>query len=539
MIYRFLIVDDEYYVRKRVKRCIDWKAQGFECVGEAATVQQALDLLEDYPVELVIADISMPGINGLSLIKTMYERNRRIKVIVLSGFSTFEYAKEAMRYGVIDYLLKPIDTVELIKTLQKIRGLLDKEQTVLQRKREYRQAVEFEERMRRARFFQNVFDETYDRENGHMLSEYGLSPDQMYFLLLLDVPLASMDAPGYVSRNDQRVILANSAAGFLQRYGNKIHCADKGERQVFLCEYGSRRESVESIHRRMMEELPASLNMPLCSGYSQPFFGRCENIAAAYRQALHFFWMRCIYGSDIDVNKIKKPSCAIYGTLNILHGQIQHFLSMGDASNLSAALKSLFSIMQEGLFAVQALEIELGTLFSIAIQYATTHGIELFQSENDRYSCLEILHSGCTLEIIRDSVMLLYENLLAIQTSGTSSFAQKIVCSASEMIQANFQRPDIGLKELASALHVSPSYLSRSFTKITGVSITHYITRCRLECAREKMLAEKGVSLSRIAEEVGYRDVFYFSRLYKRHFKVAPSQHRAALQGNTGAESSE
>ena len=90
MTYQFLIVDDEYFVRQRIRLCIPWKEYGFECAGEAANVDQALRFLEATPVDLVILDISMPGANGLELLRMMKEQNSQIKFIILSGFATFE-----------------------------------------------------------------------------------------------------------------------------------------------------------------------------------------------------------------------------------------------------------------------------------------------------------------------------------------------------------------------------------------------------------------------------------------------------------------
>ena len=82
MTYQFLIVDDEYFVRQRIRLCIPWKEYGFECAGEAANVDQALRFLEATPVDLVILDISMPGANGLELLRMMKEQNSQIKFII-------------------------------------------------------------------------------------------------------------------------------------------------------------------------------------------------------------------------------------------------------------------------------------------------------------------------------------------------------------------------------------------------------------------------------------------------------------------------
>ena len=84
MTYQFLIVDDEYFVRQRIRLCIPWKEYGFECAGEAANVEQALHFLQTVPIDLVLLDISMPGPNGLELLRMMKEKNSQAKFIILS-----------------------------------------------------------------------------------------------------------------------------------------------------------------------------------------------------------------------------------------------------------------------------------------------------------------------------------------------------------------------------------------------------------------------------------------------------------------------
>ena len=96
MLYRFLVVDDEYYVRQRVKLCIPWEKFGFACAGEAEDVEQALTFLQHERVDRIILDISMPGRNGLELVRTLCRQELHAHFIILSGFASFEYARQAM-----------------------------------------------------------------------------------------------------------------------------------------------------------------------------------------------------------------------------------------------------------------------------------------------------------------------------------------------------------------------------------------------------------------------------------------------------------
>lgn len=131
-MYKVLIVDDEYYIRQRLRTCIEWEDEGFTIGGLAANAEEAFSILSDHSYHLAVIDISMPKKDGLTLIQELRENKIPLKVVILSGYGTFEYAQKAIKYGVTEYLLKPIDEDELIKSLRKIKQELDTEHNINQ-----------------------------------------------------------------------------------------------------------------------------------------------------------------------------------------------------------------------------------------------------------------------------------------------------------------------------------------------------------------------------------------------------------------------
>lgn len=119
--YRVLVVDDEAIVREAVKSSIPWEQYQVEVVFSAANAPEALGYLENHNVELVLTDIRMPVIDGLKLVEMLREKHPAMDFIIISGFADFEYARQAMRFGVRDYLLKPVDTNTLINAVCKAR----------------------------------------------------------------------------------------------------------------------------------------------------------------------------------------------------------------------------------------------------------------------------------------------------------------------------------------------------------------------------------------------------------------------------------
>ena len=114
-----LLVDDEYFIRVRVRKCVDWQALGFDMVADCESGREALELLEAHPFDLVVLDISMPIMDGLSLCREIRARGYDSQLVILTGYDKFEYAKSALSFGVLDYILKPIDEEEMEQVVKK------------------------------------------------------------------------------------------------------------------------------------------------------------------------------------------------------------------------------------------------------------------------------------------------------------------------------------------------------------------------------------------------------------------------------------
>ncbi|MDD3841029.1 MAG: response regulator [Clostridia bacterium] len=126
-MYKIILVEDEEFVRNAIRDIIDWKALGFELVGEAGDGHQALELLEKVQPDVILTDICMPFMDGFELAKRAKEIYSTVKVVIITGYDEFEYAQQAVQLDVSDYILKPITPKEFSDTLKKIKNELDEE----------------------------------------------------------------------------------------------------------------------------------------------------------------------------------------------------------------------------------------------------------------------------------------------------------------------------------------------------------------------------------------------------------------------------
>ena len=124
---KVIITDDEIQIRKGLRMKVDWEEEGFQIAGEASNGKEALELLRNMEIDLVITDMRMPIMDGIELAKQCQQEFPTVKVIVLSGYSDFELVRGSMKEGVKDYLLKPVAPDELVEALQKVRKVIEEE----------------------------------------------------------------------------------------------------------------------------------------------------------------------------------------------------------------------------------------------------------------------------------------------------------------------------------------------------------------------------------------------------------------------------
>jgi two-component system response regulator YesN len=122
MVLKVHIIEDEPYIRMELMEIIEWEGYGFTIVGQSKNGKEALKSLEENSVDLIITDIEMPHMSGIEFLKNIRERGWDIEVVFLTGFSEFQYAREGAKLNIVDYLLKPIDTNQLIDVLNRVKS---------------------------------------------------------------------------------------------------------------------------------------------------------------------------------------------------------------------------------------------------------------------------------------------------------------------------------------------------------------------------------------------------------------------------------
>ena len=257
MLHKIFLVEDEIVAREGIRDNVDWRLNGFDFCGEAPDGEIALPLLETAEPDVLITDIKMPFMDGLQLCKVVRERMPWVKIIILSGHDEFEYAQEAIKLGVTEYLLKPVGVQELHNVLHKVAAQLDRERKEQEELQRLRDQVEENLAVLRERFLLKlVVGAISSAEAIEQSQSLGLELIARYYLVVV-IKVELCDAPGqfdyhgyqHVQRVVSSLVETNPDVFLLTKDLEELVLMIKGNTPEYLQEEGDL--LIEQIQRQV------------------------------------------------------------------------------------------------------------------------------------------------------------------------------------------------------------------------------------------------------------------------------------------------
>ena len=533
---KVFITEDESIVREGLRDMIPWAQYGFAFVGDAPDGEMALPLIRKLKPDVLITDIKMPFMDGLALSGIVSRELPDTKIIILSGYSDFEYARQAIKLNVDQYLLKPITKAAMIQALEQTRRKIEEEDEQKGFLRRYEQEFKKFERFSRRAFFEKLVEgsmpvqEIYEEaEKLHL----DLDADG-YNLVLFTIRSASDTEYSATAAEVEESLLD----GFL-RYPDFL---------LFRCgllTYAllirSEREELAAMTERSVElirqrcEAEPSLTWAVAVGtptYRLSGLPRCYAEASHVLAYRHILPERHIFTTDMLRVEHEGDPAADLESLEL--GKIDPTLIRGFVQN--------GTVEETEAFAQEYLENLGGAVHSVMLRH--------YLMVSARLNAELVLQSlGCELEEYRRRVPPAELNL---QAEGLKDYltgvlrpalelrdeaAQRqngdIVQDALRYIDENYADGNISLNSVAQAINISANYLSAMFSQKMGVSFVEYLTQKRMARARQ-LLRQTGKRSGEIAAEVGYRDPRYFSFVFKKTQGCTPKAYRAGGQEREG-----
>lgn len=527
---KIAIADDEAMVCIVIQNSINFEELGFDLVGVAHDGFSLLNIISEENPDIVITDISMPGLNGLDLIKEVRQKQIECKIIIISGYSQFEYTREAIKYKVDDYLLKPINEQELNDILFKLRN------TILTEKKNHNMLSEvFENHNKnkeslRKLFLSRVLSEyAIPRDLSVISDEYGISFSGNYFQGLV-VKLDHLESPidtegGFESLQLKIVriftqILSQYCHEILYYMDNSILYLvvnyDSDHRRVISDSYKSFFE-----HAKNIVDLFVGMKISLGIGDSYP---NVSDIQKSLQEGMHAMYHRTILGVDrIFLYSQLSHQVDYFSTeekKNLFKRLEKNFESI-DIEDYQKCISTIFSPVVPNPLELVEMSFEIKSLF-FAVNDRLENEIANKECENIK------LHQGILNSVsitqLRKHMSESISNIMIKQLDEIKKKNAKPVREAIRFIKEHYHE-HLDLERVSEAILFNPVYISNIFKKETGDNFVDYVNKYRVEVAKELLRTTKD-NISSIANAVGFNDAKYFSKIFRKYVGLKPSEYR-------------
>lgn len=534
-LYRILLVDDEEEVRKGIIRKIDWEHLGFQMAGDAENGEDALEKIEQLKPDVVMTDIRMPYMDGLTLAGRIRQKYPSMKVLIFSGYDDFEYAQQAIKLNVTEYILKPVNVEELTAILNRVHKNLDDEIEQLRNisliRERYRNSLpiirefflnelvqgnvaEEEVRPKLEEYGIDILDarkliaavisvEREEREQEHQslpfqqekklipISVRGLVEDQLrgYFRI---IGFDSADGIAIIAAIDQQ----NTQTGFI----NLLTDICKETRRI----------------------LGVTVTIGVGHSSSQP-----EQVSESYQSAVDALGYKAIVGigGTIYIGDMEPVSRGKLQLNQKDESELESRIKFGTPETIEEEVRALAGRMDDSRVHASQYQVYMLSLVNCITRLIQQYDMDLRQVFDADGGLMKLLGGGQNQEEFSIWLSQVACRMNETINSRRNNTTRQVIEEAKKYIQEHYQEPDLSVEMICRQLHMSPAYFSTMFRKETGKTCVAYLTDVRLNKAVE-LLNQTNDKTYMIAEKVGYQEQNYFSYVFKKNFGVSPTKYR-------------
>lgn len=523
MRYTVLVVEDEHDQRRAIIERVDWASAGFEVIGEAENGVEALDIVEALEPDLILTDIKMPMISGLELAARVRKLRPATQMVILSGYESFEYARAAIDYNIISYLLKPISSEDMSRELFEIRKRMDEKLGGLIQKPDADLQLKLS-KLNLDRFLiplmlgsnEELPDESELRSKAE---ELGIikEGEQRRFCVLVSKYKSFDGNPPAIQE------YADFVDSVLSHYIYSVSFSIYG-RVVTLAAVTVDGELSNILELPMLEVVQTAKRMLQCYctiGISREFTD-LSDCSGAYFQAVTARRYTADGAGEIRfINDQERD-----GEIEIDHvektvSRLEQLLKSGSREELISFVDGLFEKSTPENADLLFMQI-IATVYRVVSNVADKSDVMKLVSSNPIFSRI----TSHTSEIgVKNELIALCDNAKSV-ISGLQRRESEVLCDkVAQIIDSRYSDGALSLTEVSNELAVSPNYLSSLIKKTKKKNFVNLLTERRMKAAYD-MLMYSGMKILEISEKCGYSDQHYFNYCFKKFYGESPGRLR-------------
>lgn len=519
-----LLVDDDILILNGLRQMIPWNDYDINVVACATNGEEAIELLHEQNIHIVITDIQMPFMNGMALTAYLNEHYPHIKIVLLSGYQEFDYAREALRLGVKDYLLKPVNEEDLITLIIRLRNEIRLD---MERKKLTNDSFN----ITRLDFLKQLIKGNINRDAGLLLKKYNVDIEPAYNVSV--IKCNDYYNTSYHNRFMEGSLLKFSVRNIAEELLSKSkHIVFEHEKDEIIIIFINPSKQIDFFNQ-LIEYCSLYLNTNIRIGLSKN---------KGQHQSIHEAYLECLDTFEFIRHKTALPIVSFEDIASLdrhFTEELNHFTKalkeLMMTPNPCQGLPEVFDQLHCSLSKHQHIHIEqLQLLYThIAIEglriiYNTKASEQSDQGVKLNQHIMQLKTLKYFDDFYASSKTFITESLkLFVSHKGSqqSIYMNKVT----EYIQENYSNESLRLKEVAEHIHVNPSYLSILFKKNLNTSFSDYLLETRMKEAIQR-LQNSTQRIFEISDHVGFSNAQYFSVCFKNYTGLTPKEYRSKAQ---------
>ena len=531
-MYKIIIADDEDNVREGIRDSLKWSELGFELVGDFANGREVLQSFEQLQPDVVLTDINMPLMDGLDVTRYLYEHYPQTKIIILTGYDEFEYAQQALKLKVHDYILKPNTSDELSQILAKVKADLDDEHLKVEDLSKLKQQLRESLPLVRERFLnQLVIGELRGSKLEDKLSYLDIDlSGSHYVVAVIDVDDHGELQRFYPESESELLYFAvcNISGEIIAREKKGIVFQNNNETTIVIL-FGEEIEALRDKAMLIFEEINQSVREYLKFTVSIGIGDICSSlhkIHHSHKKASSALDYRFFLGKDriIHIGDMEEQDKMSIPYDKRWERKLMTSLKSGTQLEISSIVEKIIENLKESYLPMDRCYIHIQQIIVSILDMMEE--LEIHETPYDSASSpLTEIYVLKTLDELEDWLKryCLQTTSLILETRNNACKMQALRAEA--YIKENYADTDMSMDRVCKYLVLSISYFSLIFKNHTGETFISYLTRIRVEKAKE-LLKCTDLKTYEIADRIGYADPHYFNLIFKKATGMTPTMYR-------------
>lgn len=539
-LLKVLIVDDEYLIRELLKKRVDWESIDCEITDEASCASEVFDILEEKAIDLIITDINMPKTDGLEMSKLILESYPKIKIMVLTGYDKFEYAKSGIEMGIVDYILKPIQKDKIEEAVLNVKKAIKKERD---KEFEYdfvKEKLQENLPYLQERFFIELLNKRIAKEEIEEKIKFlqlRVDTNLRVQIVVIELELSMQNKPS----EEKRLINLLSVKKLIDEHykgiGN-IYTVLDSKQHITICHIGDEVGNLYDEYNDLLKVIRSNSMSNINIGIGSSKLN-IEYIKESYEEALLANRYKTILGNNTvicykDLDIVSSDNTVLSPIKEEEIEQLQFLIKAGLKENAIDYLDTLLDHMVqksefENKLFIEYVRVQITRIVSMSLYMISSMNIKVESIIGDEDNYFKQLTDIKTIPGAKRILDTLITRMVDCINGMQKHMVNDYMKDVEEYIKNNIGNYGLTLKKVASNFYLNPSYLCRIFKQKVGISFKEYVNKIRIEKAVE-YIRSTDMKVYEIGEQIGIPDANYFSAIFKKNMGMSITSYKKMIK---------